>query len=93
MHLLGSVGNRTRGKHHRYRMERMGNQVTKRYLSRMQFAARIGVKPASLSRYKLPTTDVIVGPDTRPVQGWTEETIDKWNAARPGSGSRTDLKQ
>lgn len=73
-------------------IERTENQVTKRYLSRMQFAARIGVKPASLSRYKLPTPDVIVGPDTRPVQGWTEETIDKWNAARPGRGSRTDLK-
>lgn len=66
--------------------------MTKHYLSRMQFAARIGVKPASLSRYKLPTPDVIVGPDTRPVQGWSTETIDKWNAARPGRGSRTDLK-
>ena len=74
-------------------LERTWNQVTKRYLSRMQFAARIGVKPASLSRYKLPTPDVIVDPETRPVQGWTEETIDKWNAARPGRGTRTDLKQ
>lgn len=73
-------------------IERTWNQVTKHYLSRMQFAARIGVKPASLSRYKLPTPDVIVGPDTRPVQGWSEETIDKWNASRPGRGSRTDLK-
>ncbi|MCZ9634857.1 hypothetical protein RhoBH5_29595, partial [Rhodococcus sp. BH5] len=27
------------------------------------------------------------------VRGWLPETIDKWNANRPGRGKRTDLAQ
>jgi len=51
-----------------------------------------------MGRYKLPEPDVIVGPinedGTIPrgtVRGWTAETIDQWNATRPGRGARTDL--
>ena len=60
----------------------------KRYLSRSEFAARIGVKTPTLCRYKLPEPDVMIGPDARPTYGWTAETIDKWNASRPGRGNR-----
>lgn len=53
-----------------------------RYLSRAEFAERVGVKPDSLGRYKLPEPDAMIGS----VRGWTEETADAWNAARPGRG-------
>lgn len=49
------------------------------YLSRTEVAARIGVKPDTLGRYKLPEPDAMIG-GTR---GWSAETIDAWNAARP----------
>ncbi len=69
------------------------------YLSRQQLAERIGVAPGALSRYKLPEPDVVVGPvnddGTIPrgsVRGWLAETVDEWNANRPGRGARTDLK-
>lgn len=26
------------------------------------------------------------------VRGWTVETVDRWQAARPGRGARTDLR-
>ncbi|MCW2089454.1 UNVERIFIED_ORG: hypothetical protein M2328_002734 [Rhodococcus erythropolis] len=68
------------------------------FLSATQFAERIGVKPGALAGYKLPDPDVIVGPvnddGTLPrgtTRGWTESTIEEWNAKRPGRGARTDL--
>lgn len=54
----------------------------RRYLSAAEVAAHIGVKPATLNRYKLPPADVLVGK----IRGWNVETIDTWNAARPGRG-------
>lgn len=69
------------------------------YLNRAQFAERIGVKPPTLSRYTLPRADAITGPvddagEPLPgsVRGWLPETIDAWNAERPGRGARTDLE-
>lgn len=56
------------------------------YLSRSEVAQRIGVQTATLSRYKLPQPDVIIGSGARPTFGWLAETIDAWNAARPGRG-------
>ena len=53
-----------------------------RYLSASEFADRIGVKVGTLSRYKLPAPDVLVGT----TRGWAEATVDAWHAARPGSG-------
>ncbi|NHI16887.1 helix-turn-helix transcriptional regulator [Microbacterium excoecariae] len=52
------------------------------YLSRKQVAERLGVAPASLSRYKLPEPDATIGD----VRGWLPDTIDAWNESRPGSG-------
>lgn len=69
-----------------------------RFLSANQVAERIGVKPPSLARYKLPDPDVIVGPvnddgslPRGTTRGWLPATIDEWNANRPGRGARTDL--
>lgn len=68
------------------------------YLSRGQVAQRIGVESGTLSRYKLPPPDVVIGPvdddgsiPRGTVRGWLPETIDEWNATRPGRGARTDL--
>ncbi|MGX1773523.1 hypothetical protein ACWIGW_15530 [Nocardia brasiliensis] len=65
------------------------------YLNRAQLADRIGVQSATLGKYKLPEPDVVVGPieddGTVPrgtVRGWLPETIDAWNADRPGHGGR-----
>jgi predicted DNA-binding transcriptional regulator AlpA len=51
-----------------------------RYLSRPEVAERIGVKPDTLNRYKLPLPDAQIGSR---LLGWLPETIDRWNAARP----------
>jgi predicted DNA-binding transcriptional regulator AlpA len=56
-----------------------------RYLSRPEVAARIGVQKDTLNRYKLPPPDAQIG--VRQV-GWLPETIDAWQAARPGRGRR-----
>lgn len=56
--------------------------MTKRYLSRTELAERIGVKADTLSRYKLPEPDAMIGT----TRGWAAETVDAWNAARPGKG-------
>jgi predicted DNA-binding transcriptional regulator AlpA len=54
----------------------------KRYLSRPEVAERIGVKPDTLNRYKLPAPDAQIG--ARQL-GWLPETIDAWQATRtPG---------
>jgi len=52
----------------------------KRYLSRAELAARIGVKPDSLGHYKLPTPDAMIGT----IRGWTVATVDRWHEGRPG---------
>jgi hypothetical protein len=49
------------------------------YLSPIEVAARLGVKPSTLCRYKLPAPDMTIGVH----RGWLSETIDTWNAARP----------
>lgn len=55
-----------------------------RYLSRGEFAERIGVNPGALSRYNLPEADAVIGT----VRGWLPETVDAWHANRPGKGNR-----
>lgn len=60
----------------------------KHYLSRAEFAERIGVKPDTMSRYKLPEPDVSIGR----TRGWSLETIDAWNADRPGKGAGAGRK-
>ncbi|VEG58142.1 putative transcriptional regulator [Mycolicibacterium aurum] len=50
-----------------------------RYLSRTEVAERIGVKPDTLGRYKLPEPDAMIGA----TRGWLPETIDAWDRQRP----------
>lgn len=57
-----------------------------RYLDRGQFARRINVKEGSLSKYKLPEPDALVGDGPKARRGWLPATIDRWNAQRPGRG-------
>ncbi|GAA1671157.1 hypothetical protein MMUR_47760 [Mycolicibacterium murale] len=56
--------------------------MTIRYLSRTELAERIGVKPDTLGRYKLPEPDAVIGT----TRGWLPDTVDEWNASRPGRG-------
>ncbi|MBF6213739.1 XRE family transcriptional regulator [Nocardia puris] len=62
--------------------------MTVRYLSRKEFAERVGMTSGALGNFTLPEPDAIIGT----TRGWLPETIDTWNAARPGRGARTDLK-
>ena len=54
----------------------------------------------ALSRYKLQVSDAVIGPlnDDGSVphgtfRGWLPDTINDWNANRPGQGARTDITQ
>jgi len=59
-------------------------EVTVHYLSRSDVAKRIGVQPSTLSRYThLPEPDALIGD----VRGWLAETVDAWQASRPGRGN------
>lgn len=60
--------------------------MTATYLSRSELAERIGVKVSTLARYRLPEPDVIIGASGRGTMGWLPETVDRWNAERPGRG-------
>lgn len=52
------------------------------YLSFTEVAGRLGVKTGALATYKLPEPDAMIGR----TRGWLPETIDRWNASRPGRG-------
>ena len=54
--------------------------MTTEYLGIKQVSARLGV--ANAASYDLPEPDVMIGR----TRGWLPETIDRWNAARPGRG-------
>lgn len=60
--------------------------MTIRFLTTGEFAERIGVKKATLNRYKLPPPDALIGTN----RGWLPQTIDDWQARRPGQGSRVN---
>ncbi len=54
------------------------------YLGRVEVAAYIGLKSVrSLSGMTLPPHDAEIGSTHK---GWTPETIDAWQASRPGRG-------
>ena len=53
------------------------------YLGRTEVARHLGLAGlASLTGVSLPTPDAIIGDR----KGWLVETIDEWNANRPGRG-------
>ncbi|OZG51761.1 hypothetical protein PSRA_0841 [Pseudoscardovia radai] len=56
--------------------------TAERFLSYTEFAERIGVRTGALGNYRLPEPDAYIGR----TRGWRPETIDAWNASRPGRG-------
>ena len=66
------------------------------YLDLTDIAARWGVKPATVRRYRhegrLPPCDAVIGIAAQhPREGWLPETVDA--IERPGPGARTDLRR
>lgn len=58
--------------------------MTERFLSLKEVGERLGVKNPAAKGYNLPEPDALIGA----TRGWLPETIDRWNAARPGRGGR-----
>ncbi|WP_072691144.1 helix-turn-helix transcriptional regulator [Rhodococcus marinonascens] len=62
-----------------------------KYLSRGEIAEHLGLTLSAIKGYDargyLPEADAKIGRNF----GWRVETIDEWNANRPGRGARTDL--
>ena len=56
---------------------------TARYLSLKEVGERIGTSNPAARGYHLPGPDALIGT----TRGWLPETIDAWNAARPGRSS------
>ena len=56
--------------------------MTIKYLSVTDVSKRLGISTAAVSAYKLPQPDALIGR----TRGWLPETIDGWNAKRPGRG-------
>lgn len=56
--------------------------MTQYYLSVTDVAKKLGIATSAVSVYKLPEPDVMIGR----TRGWLPETIDQWNAQRPGRG-------
>lgn len=54
--------------------------MTTEYLGIKQVSERLGV--ANAASYDLPKPDVTIGR----TRGWLPDTIDQWNAQRPGRG-------
>ncbi len=62
-------------------------RVTVQYLSLQDVADRLGITRSGAAKLQLPEPDVRVGKAHNAPRGWSEETIDAWNANRPGRGN------
>ncbi|WP_165217976.1 transcriptional regulator [Schaalia sp. ZJ1691] len=66
--------------------------MTTRFLSLHGVANYLGRAYSTLRTYqrdgRLPDPDAIIGQGRSETYGWLPETIDAWNAARPGHGGR-----
>jgi hypothetical protein len=69
--------------------------MTTEYLGTAAVAEHAGLAVATIRSYirkgLLPEADVIITTPSGPLRGWAPETIDEWQRARPGRGTRTDL--
>lgn len=63
--------------------------MTRVALTLQEAADRIGVTRSTLRTYKFIDPDVKIGN----VSGYWPESVDAWNAARPGQGARVDLRE
>lgn len=66
------------------------------YMSLAGVAERLGIAASTAKKYldekRLPEPDVKIGAGSRWTYGWSSETVDAWQASRPGRGARTDLQ-
>lgn len=66
--------------------------MTINYLTIAGVAKRLGLSPHTIATYvrdgRMPEPDATFGDGDRPKLGWLPETIDQWQAARPGKGGR-----
>ncbi len=66
--------------------------MTIHYLSVNGVASYLGISPHTAKKYaddgRLPEPDAVIGEPPRNTRGWLPETIDAWNASRPGHGGR-----
>jgi predicted DNA-binding transcriptional regulator AlpA len=58
------------------------------YLSVTEIAERLGITKPALLSLSMPEPDALIGR----TRGWLPETIDQWNAQRPGHGGRPRKK-
>lgn len=69
--------------------------MTVEYLGAAAVAERTGLAGTTIRSYirkgLMPDADVIITTPSGPLRGWAPETIDAWQASRPGRGARTDL--
>ena len=56
--------------------------MTERFLSVTEVAQRLDITKGALLSLQLPEPDAMIGR----TRGWRAETIDQWNAQRPGRG-------
>lgn len=65
--------------------------MTERFLSFGDLANYLNLSINTVSSYSakgmLPEPDVLIGKGERPTRGWRPETIDEWQANRPGRGN------
>jgi len=65
------------------------------FLGTAAAADRLGLTVPTIRSYILkglmPDADAIITTPSGPLRGWAPETIDAWQASRPGQGARTDL--
>jgi len=62
-------------------------RVTVQYLSLQDVADRLKKSRSTVAKLQLPEPDVRVGSGHNAPRGWLPETIDAWNAQRPGRGN------
>lgn len=64
--------------------------MARKYLSKTDMAARLGITLGALNSLRLPKPDVVIGVgdgSPRVVYGWSVRTFEEWNESRPGSGN------
>lgn len=66
--------------------------MAKKYLSSAGAASHLGLSPSTVATYRargiFPPPNVIIGEGKAQVFGWSKETLDIWQANRPGKAGR-----
>nr|DAZ27829.1 MAG TPA: Pyocin activator protein PrtN [Caudoviricetes sp.] len=66
--------------------------MAKKYFSSAGAARHLGLSPSTVATYRargiFPPPNVIIGEGKAQVFGWSQETLDHWQATRPGKPGR-----